>query len=364
MAELVDAHGSGPCAARRGGSSPLLGTKFPFRTVQYGTEIRQKARFSGLFCCLVSTCVCVGLLVSNANDGSLDGILEILGSTAQNWIPPNGAKRQKIRSLGLATKPRKIPDSGGLHLLHTPAGGKLWRFPYRFDGKQKLLSFGAYPAVSLSDARSKRDDAKKLLASGIDPSEKVTLDRIERSHLRAITFSALSDEFLDTTREGKAEVTVAKKRWLIGLARGDIGNRPITEITAAEILRPLRRVEADGNYETARRLRAVIGQVFRFAIATARAQNDPTGGLRGALITPKPAHRAAVTERPAFERLIRAIWFLRGRSKPRSPSSCLPSFFHGPANYACRNGANSIWQRVFGRYRRPGRRCAVSTKSR
>lgn len=272
---------------------------------------------------------------------------------------------KKIRSLGLATKPRKIPDSGGLHLLHTPAGGKLWRFPYRFDGKQKLLSFGAYPAVSLSDARSKRDDAKKLLASGIDPSEKVKLDRIERSHLRAITFSALSDEFLDkTTREGKAEVTVAKKRWLIGLARGDIGNRPITEITAAEILRPLRRVEADGNYETARRLRAVIGQVFRFAIATARAQNDPTGGLRGALITPKPTHRAAVTERPAFERLIRAIWFYAGTIETQIALKLLALLFHGPANYACRNGANSIWQRVFGRYRRPGRRCAVSTKSR
>ncbi|WP_018698725.1 tyrosine-type recombinase/integrase [Amorphus coralli] len=214
----------------------------------------------------------------------------------------------QIRALKPADRPKKHSDGGGLHLLVQPTGSKLWRLAYRFGGKQKLLAFGAYPAVTLAEARIKREEAKALLKRNIDPSEKSKLDRIALTASRATTFQAIAEELLaKTEQEGKAEATLKKKRWLLSLAEPDIGARPIGEISAAEILVPLRRVEAVGNYETARRLRAVIGQVFRFAIATARAENDPTYGLRGALITPKVTHRAALTDWTAFNGLIRAI---------------------------------------------------------
>ena len=224
----------------------------------------------------------------------------------------------KIRSLKSPAKPTKHSDGGGLFLLVTPQGSKLWRMAYRFGGKQKTSSFGAYPIISLAEAREKRDTAKRLLANGVDPSQQAKLEKIRQQAAGASTFDAVADEFLaKAEREGKAEATLTKKRWLLSFARRHFGNRPITEITALEILVPLREVESEGNYETARRLRATIGQVFRYAISTARAENDPTFGLRGALITPTVTHRAAITDREKFAGLVRAIWGYDG-----TPETC------------------------------------------
>ncbi|RWO00947.1 integrase arm-type DNA-binding domain-containing protein [Mesorhizobium sp.] len=218
-----------------------------------------------------------------------------------------------IKALKPARTPTKYSDGGGLHLLLSPQGGKLWRLAYRCDGKQKTLALGAYPAVSLANARQRRDGAKKLLASGIDPSQQAKTDKLNRQASSASTFDAIADEFLSKVeREGKAAATLTKKRWLIGMAAASLGKRPITEITAAEILIPLRKVEGDGNYETARRLRAVIGQVFRYAISTSRVSNDPTFGLRGALVTPTVTHRAAIIEWKKFAGLLRALWGYEG----------------------------------------------------
>lgn len=237
----------------------------------------------------------------------------------------------QIRALKPAGSPSKHSDGGGLHLLIPPAGSKLWRLAYRHGGKQKTLALGAYPATSLADARHKRDLAKRLLASGIDPSEQAKLDKIAKSALEANTFAAIADEFLrKTEREGKAAATMTKKRWLIGLATGDLGTRPIAEISAAEILVPLRKVESVGNYETARRLRAVIGQVFRYAIATAKAVNDPTFGLKGALTTPTVTHRTAVTEWTAFEGLLRALWHYEGTPETRAALKLMALLFPRP----------------------------------
>jgi len=218
-----------------------------------------------------------------------------------------------------AGSPLKHSDGGGLHLLISPRGSKLWRLAYRYAGKQKTLALGTYPATSLSDARHKRDLAKRLLAVGVDPSEQAKLDKIAKRALDANTFAAVADEFLrKTEREGKAEATMIKKRWLIDLARSDLGARPISEISAAEVLVPLRKIESLGNYETARRLRAVIGQVFRYAISTAKAENDPTFGLKGALTTPTVTHRAAVTDWTAFAGLLRALWGYEGTPETRA----------------------------------------------
>lgn len=223
-----------------------------------------------------------------------------------------------IKALKKPETPKKVSDGGGLFLLLSPNGSKLWRMAYRYHAKQKTLAFGSYPAVSLADARQRRTDAKALLAKDIDPSAHMKLERIAQKTSKAITFKAVSDEFLaKIAKEGKAGTTQAKKAWLLGLAMADLGNRPISEITAAEVLIPLRRVEAKGNYETARRTRAAVGQVFRYAIATARAVNDPTFGLKGALTIPMVTHRAAITDRKAFAGLLRAVWGYEGMPETR-----------------------------------------------
>lgn len=213
-----------------------------------------------------------------------------------------------VRSAKAAANPRKLSDGGGLQLLVTATGSKLWRLAYRFDGKQKQLALGAYPTVSLADARAAREDAKKLLASGIDPSVQAKLEKVARATSSANTFSVIADEYVDKMRrEGRADATLEKTTWLLAFARPDLGNRPVSEISAVEVLHVLRKVEARGKLESARRLRSTIGSVFRYAIATARAENDPTFALRGALTTPRVRPRAAVTEEKALGALLRAV---------------------------------------------------------
>jgi len=208
---------------------------------------------------------------------------------------------------------------------------KLWRYAYRFDGKQKTLSLGAYPLVSLRDARTKRDEARELLMQQIDPGEKLKTDKLERLIQSAITFQHVANEFIDKMeREGKAPVTLTKKRWLIGMANTDFGHKPIHEIKAPEILQTLKKVEAKGNYETARRLRSTISQVFRYGIATARTDNDPTFGLRGALIAPTVTHRAAITDKNKFTGLIRSIWDYDGNPETRIALKLMALIFPRP----------------------------------
>jgi len=237
----------------------------------------------------------------------------------------------RIRALKPGEKPTKHGDGGGLLLVVNPSGSKLWRMVYRYGGKQKQLAFGAWPDVSLAQARSHRDAARKLLADDVDPSEKKKQDKIAKADAAANSFEALAEEFLDKNRrEGKSEATLKKKRWLISLALKDLQSKPIGEIDAADILVPLRGVEALGNYETARRLRAVISQVFRYGIATARVSNDPTFGLRGAIIAPKVTHRAALTEWDSFARLLKSIWAYTGSIETRTAMKLMALLYPRP----------------------------------
>lgn len=237
----------------------------------------------------------------------------------------------QLRTLKPGATARKVSDGGGLHVLVTPQGSRLWRLAYRHGGKQKLLALGSYPAVSLSDARARRDEAKRLLAGGIDPTVEAKAEKARKRAASADTFAAIADEFLaKVEREGRADATLRKKRWLVSLAVPDIGRRPISEITAPEILVALRKVEALGNYETARRLRAVIGQVFRYAIATSRVSNDPTFGLRGALVAPKVTHRAALTDWAGFEGMLRAVWGYQGTPETRAALKLMAILYPRP----------------------------------
>jgi integrase len=208
----------------------------------------------------------------------------------------------------------KLSDGGGLQLWIMPTGGKLWRLAYRFDGKQKKLAIGPYPAIGLADARKRRDEAKVLLASGIDPGQQKQAEKANKATTGANTFAVVSAELLDKKRrEGKAANTLSKLEWLFGLANAEFGTLPITEITASEVLVALKKVETRGRLETAKRLRAVVGEVFRYAVATARATTDPTFALRGALIAPVVTHRAAITDAMALGGLMRAIDGFQGQ---------------------------------------------------
>lgn len=218
-----------------------------------------------------------------------------------------------IRKLKPGPRTARYSDGHGLFLEITPQGSKLWKMAYRFDGKQKTLSFGKYPFVTLLRAREKCAEAKAQLYDGLDPREKEKAEAAVKVALTEHTFAKIAAELLEKRRkEGISKATLQKKRWFIDLANRDLGDRPVTEIKPAEILVPLRKQEALGNYETARRLRSSIGQVFRYAVATARADTDPTFALRDALITPKVQHLAAMNERADFANLLQTIWTYPG----------------------------------------------------
>jgi Arm DNA-binding domain len=177
----------------------------------------------------------------------------------------------QIRSAKPQAKVAKLSDGGGLQLWVTPDGAKRWRLAYRFAGGQKLLAIGVYPAVGLKDARIARERARRLLSGGADPSDAKKQAKIERANASENSFASNATELIDKKRrEGKAGVTVGKAEWLLRFALPVLGSRPVKDITAPDILAVLRKVESRGKLETAKRLRATIGQVFRYAVATWR----------------------------------------------------------------------------------------------
>ncbi|MFZ2081329.1 MAG: integrase arm-type DNA-binding domain-containing protein [Xanthobacteraceae bacterium] len=235
----------------------------------------------------------------------------------------------RVRTAKACERPIKLSDSGGLYLLIQPHGSKLWRLAYRFGGKQKTLAIGVYPTITLRHAREKRDEAKGLLAANIDPSTQRRLDKLNAS--TGNTFRAVAEEVLmKLEREGRAEATLAKQHWLFRFAYPAIGDRPIAEITAPEVLSVLRKVEARGRYETARRLRSTCGMVFRYAIATGRAQRDPSVDLRGALTAPKVAHRSAIVDPASVGALLRAIEDYDGLPLTKAALKLAPLVFVRP----------------------------------
>lgn len=216
--------------------------------------------------------------------------------------------KQVLNAKAVEGKTVKLSDGGGLQLWVTPSGGKLWNLAYRFIGKQRKLAIGPYPAYSLKDARAKREEAKRQIDDGLDPSQQKRLAKTEKANSQANTFELIASEFVAKKRtEGRADATIAKTEWLIGIANASLGPRPIAEITAPEILKALRLVEARERLETAKRLRATIGAIFRYAVATGRASSDPTSALQGALASPIVRHRAAIVQPEALGGLLRAI---------------------------------------------------------
>lgn len=211
-----------------------------------------------------------------------------------------------------AAKPReksyKLSDGNGLHLLIETNGSKLWRFRYQFGGKEKMLSLGSFPDVGVAHARTQRDDARAVLASGIDPARKREQDKIAASIAAANTFGVVAAEYLDRMQaEHAAASTISKNKWLLEDLAAPLAKRPIAEISSAELLQLLQRIEKSGRRETAHRLRGTLGSVFRYAVRTLRAPLDPTTALKGALLKVEVTPRPAITDEVKLGGLMLAI---------------------------------------------------------
>jgi len=213
---------------------------------------------------------------------------------------------RKVKAVG---KRVRLFDAGGLYLEVVPAGGRWWRLKYRFAGKEKLLSLGVYPEVRLADARDRCNEARKLLAEGVDPSVQRRAQRAARAEHSANTFEVVAREWFEKNSPTWAPSHAT--RVLRRLERDVfpyIGGRPIGELAPPEVLRVLQRIENRNVLETAHRVRTDIGAVFRYAIATGRADRDAAADLRGALKPTNPEHFAAVTDPDALGELLRALW--------------------------------------------------------
>jgi len=215
-----------------------------------------------------------------------------------------------IRSIKPQAKPVKLSDGGGMFLFCTPSGGRLWRLKYRFGGKEKLLALGAYPAVSLKDARQRRDEAKESLAKGIDPGEQKKEAKAEAAAIArdaALTFKAVADEWLEVKKDAYAASNINKKQWLIGLLCSHLGKMSISKIVPADILAAIRPVEAAGRYVTAHKMAETAGQICRFARTCGHTVFNPADGLKEAL-KPKPEkHYATLTDPAKVGHLLRSI---------------------------------------------------------
>ncbi|GAB7026067.1 tyrosine-type recombinase/integrase [Geotalea toluenoxydans] len=237
----------------------------------------------------------------------------------------------QVRNAKPKAQDYKLMDGFGLYLLVTPTGGKLWRFDYRYHTKRKLIAFGAYPAVSLADARQRRDEAKKLLANDVDPGE---IKKAKKAAVVAETENAFEvvarewhKKFSYTWSSTHADTTL---RRLEADVFPVLGVRPIHEIKAPEVLAMLRRIESRGALETAHRVRTVCGQVLRYAVATGRAERDCTGDLKGALTPYKKGHLAAITDPKEVAPLLRAMDGYQGSFVVKCALQLAPLFFVRP----------------------------------
>ena len=202
----------------------------------------------------------------------------------------------RVRTTKPKEKEYKLFDGGGLFLMVTPSGGKLWHFKYRFDRKEKKLTFGPYPGISLFEARQRRDEARNQLEHGIDPGAvRKALKQAETEEKE--TFEVIAREwhikYTPTWAPGHAAKVIRNlERDLFPW----IGSRPINEIRAPELLSTLRRIESRGALDTAHRVRTIASQVFRYAVATGRAERNPATDLIGALPPTREKHLPSITD--------------------------------------------------------------------
>ena len=235
-----------------------------------------------------------------------------------------------IRALKPADRIYKKADERGLYIEVRPGGSKLWRFKYRYVGKDKRIAFGAYPEVGLAEARRRRDEARQKLRDGVDPVAERQREKLLAQFAAANTFGDVAREYIDKmVAEGRAVATTLKANWLLEQL-APIAKRPVSDLKPVDVLAALKRIEARGKHETARRCRSFASRVFRYAAATGRVESDPTALLRGALVTPKVKHHGAILEPEGLGELLRSIDAYSGNAITRLAMQLLPHVMARP----------------------------------
>ena len=237
----------------------------------------------------------------------------------------------KVRTAKPGAKAVKLFDERGLYLEVSPSGGKWWRLKYRFEGKEKRLSLGVYPDVGLKEARARRDEARRLLSQGVDPSANRKAQRSASTGHHVNSFEVVAREWFE--RHSPNWVPSHASRIIRRLERDIfpwIGKEPVASLTAPQVLEVIRRIEDRGALETAHRALQNCGQVFRFAVATGRAERDPTTDLRGALPPVKAGHFSAITNPAQVGEILRALDTYRGTVTVRCALRLAPLVFVRP----------------------------------
>ena len=237
----------------------------------------------------------------------------------------------KLRAIKPSNKTQKVFDGKGMYLEVSPKGGTWWRLKYRIDRKEKRISLGVYPDVSLKEARSRRDTARTQIANGIDPSEVRKAEKASKVENGANTFEVVAREWFGKQTQGWAESYSSKViRRLEMYVFPWLGSKPISTIKAPDLLAVLRRIEERGTVETARRTQFLCGQILRYAVATARADRDCSADLKGALAPTKVKHFAAITEPSKVGEVLRALDGYRGTPPVESALKLAPLVFVRP----------------------------------
>jgi integrase len=243
-----------------------------------------------------------------------------------------------VRGAEPREKAYKLFDSGGLFIIVNPNGSRWWRLKYRYRGKERGISLGVYPLVSLRLARLGRDEARALLADGIDPS----YHRQREKRAQTETFELVAQEWLQLQSKKLAAVTIRKARWILGkFVYPHLGARPVSSITAPNLLAVLRKIEERGIHQTAHRTNQRVGQILRYAIATGRAERDVSADLRGALAPMVTKNHAAITEPARIGELMCAIAGFVGDPISRAALRLLPLVFVRPGELR-----NAEWREI------------------
>jgi len=290
----------------------------------------------------------------------------MLGATGQEdlWyfgVAPMRLSTAKIQNATAQKKTVRLFDGRGLYLEIAPTGSRWWRFKYRFAGKEKRISLGVYPDVGLKKARDRRDEMRKLVADGIDPSAARKQQKLMALDAAANTFEAVAREWFEKhSANWEASYSVKLLARLEANIFPWLGDRPIRDIKLPELLSVLRRVESRGVLETAHRLMNYCGNIYRYAVATGRAERDISSDLRGALPPSTPQHHASVTDPEGVAALLRAIDGYRGSNVTRYALQLAPLVFVRPGELR-----KAEWSEIdleAGEWRIPPGRMKMKTK--
>ncbi len=250
-----------------------------------------------------------------------------------------------VKNAAPKDKPYKLADGAGLYIEVMPNGSKYWRLKFRYGGKEKRLALGVYPTTPLKAARKAARDARDILATGTDPGEIKRQDKLARTVGSANSFRAVALEWFEKEKPHWSDSHIKRLGWIFDKNLFPyLGHRPIGEINPPELLAVLRKTESRGALETTHRAKQVAGQIFRYAVATGRAQRDPTHDLKGALASPIVKHHPAITDPKEVAKLMRAIDDFRGTPTVKAALQLSPLLFCRPGELRHMEWAEIDWE--------------------